>query len=809
MHPPKDPLSRRKSGPKRSIPNSSGETSTQAYPTFTMDSKPTDAEQVPTRRKMKNPFKIHKDDDYMCNILGWKPHWLQICNNMKVFMFCYVCVGIFRGMYHSYFSSMLPSIEKRFGFTSTSVGTIKSMSDVSHLIAALFVGHYGGVGHRPRWMAVGSLLVGLGLLLMASPELFFPAEGSASMTAMMYASADSNENLCNAKRNTTSANTDADSENCAKTNNDHINPMIVLGAAEFIIGLGSTASMILGLPFVDDNVKTKNSPLYFAMSFSGFIFGPLIGISVAAYFNTVYFNFSKPDFRPTDPRWISAWYMGFIISGLGVCFFSFTLSCFPARMKMRSKKDKVMTVESVSKPVEDDTAVSKEEEASRAFPPPPMVRSNSVKPVPKRVELKDLPKNIKRLLRNRAYLIKLCAQLLGSFVLAGYMSFAQKFLKEQYQLPQSVTNTAGGIPPIFLGFLGILLGSFLIRRFKFSPKQVCYMMAASSLIGSICYFSVIGMGCEKEDVLGIDDVANPYNTTGDQTCHVQRDCNCVDFSFAPICNTVTKKSYLSACYAGCKTARRNPHAREKEYMGCSCAWNGFSRNSSHFMANHTNLAHSHLNDTRPPRVVSGLCKKDCLGSFIKYVVAISIAKFCMGFPLSGILMLQFRIVDVDLKSLANAVTTVVTSTLGLLPAPILVGKLIDSTCRLWAQNPCGTQGACWLYNADNFRWKLHASVGVVRIVTMILELLLAYQVRNITFDREGDAKRAAGGPPQSESSASVSVATSSISLTMADNSSDSGISDEQEQDQEQDPATAIHDAHQKSMLVSPSGEMPT
>ena len=117
----------------------------------------------------------------------------------------------------------------------------------------------------------------------------------------------------------------------------------------------------------------------------------------------------------------------------------------------------------------------------------------------------------------------------------GYMSFAQKFLKEQYHLPQSVTNTAGGmnvklnnhqnsnsfrhhlhflllgIPPIFLGFVGILLGAALIRRFKFSPSQVCCMMAFSSLVGAVCYFSVIGMGCETEYIHGIDDVANPYN----------------------------------------------------------------------------------------------------------------------------------------------------------------------------------------------------------------------------------------------------------------------------------------------------------
>ena len=34
------------------------------------------------------------------------------------------------GISFSYFSAMLPSIEKRFGFSSQSIGTVKAMSDV-------------------------------------------------------------------------------------------------------------------------------------------------------------------------------------------------------------------------------------------------------------------------------------------------------------------------------------------------------------------------------------------------------------------------------------------------------------------------------------------------------------------------------------------------------------------------------------------------------------------------------------------------------------------------------------------------------
>ncbi|GAV00153.1 hypothetical protein RvY_11041 [Ramazzottius varieornatus] len=100
----------------------------------------------------------------------------------------------------------------------------------------------------------------------------------------------------------------------------------------------------------------------------------------------------------------------------------------------------------------------------------------------------------------------------------------------------------------------------------------------------------------------------------------------------------------------------------------------------------------------------------------------------MGIPLSGILMLQFRIVETHEKSMDNAVTTVVTSGLGMLPAPIVAGKLIDGACLLWQRSPCGHHGACWIYDMDLFRFRLHALVGLARFVSVLRELAVSNHV---------------------------------------------------------------------------------
>ncbi|XP_055338452.1 solute carrier organic anion transporter family member 2A1-like [Paramacrobiotus metropolitanus] len=669
--------------------------------------------------RIPNPLAIPEDDDYQCGMFGCKPQWLQLCNNIKIFLLAYVCLGIFKGMMHSYFGAVLPSIEKRFGFSSQSIGTVKSMNDISHILTALIIGHFGGAGHRPRWIAMGSFVVGLGFLVMAAPEILFPVTQHSLVSATILRPSDEDKYCAVDSGNASSGRNRT--YNCGKgeqhsqSTSDHNGALIVLGVAEFLIGLGSTTTMVLGMPFVDDNVKASNAPLYYAISFCGHIFGPLLGLGFGAIFNSIFFNFSKPDFRSTDPRWISAWYLGFIISGLGTCTFALMIGCFPSAIPEKQKKG------DYSKPGRDLKAVKSEEPSARRRQQTP-------------VTIADLPKNLLRLAKNTTYIIKLCSQLISGFVLSGFMQFAQKFMKEQYQLPQATVNLQGGMPPIFAGFVGTLLGGFIVKRFNLQPRHVCYMMAATAVIGSSCYFAALALGCDRAPIMGIDDVPNPYNLTNTNLCAVDQECNCGAFKFDPVCDWSTRTTIVNSCVAGCKASQKANMT--KYYFECSCVGN-----TSNFYVNTTNHLHNskyrqgkghHLSPVR-----SGVCPVKC-PNFVIYVVLMSIAKLAMGIPMAGMLALQFRIVDYDLKSLANAVSSLLMALFGFLPAPIIVGRLIDSACRLWQVDSCGNRGACWIYKADEFRWKLHVAVGTCRLINMIFDLIVAYRVRNMTFDRDKD-----------------------------------------------------------------------
>ena len=51
------------------------------------------------------------------------------------------------------------------------------------------------------------------------------------------------------------------------------------------------------------------------------------------------FSLSETDITPRDPRWIGAWWLGFLIFGVISIFPALPLFCFPQRYKPKDKDD--------------------------------------------------------------------------------------------------------------------------------------------------------------------------------------------------------------------------------------------------------------------------------------------------------------------------------------------------------------------------------------------------------------------------------------------------------------------------------------
>lgn len=57
---------------------------------------------------------------------------------------------------------------------------------------------------------------------------------------------------------------------------------------------------------------------------------------------------------------------------------------------------------------------------------------------------------------------------------------------------------------------------------------------------------------------------------------------------------------------------------------------------------------------------------------------------------------------------------------GYIPAPILFGNLIDSTCLLW-KSTCGEKGGrCLIYDIESFRYKYIGLGATIKLIAMAI-----------------------------------------------------------------------------------------
>ena len=71
-------------------------------------------------------------------------------------------------------SSVVTSLQRQYGFSSTAMGVLLSLSDAVTCVLAIFVGHYGTRFNKARVSAIGFVASAVGVLLFALPYFISP-----------------------------------------------------------------------------------------------------------------------------------------------------------------------------------------------------------------------------------------------------------------------------------------------------------------------------------------------------------------------------------------------------------------------------------------------------------------------------------------------------------------------------------------------------------------------------------------------------------------------------------------------------------
>ena len=302
---------------------------------------------------------------------------------------------------------IISTVETRYRFTSTAAALMTSSFDFTVVLSIVFISYFGGKSHKPRWLGISFIILGIGALVFASPQFLFGRYEAGSTVSEF-----SNEE-CNEALNATS--------DCSPANSAAYAFLII---GQIIMGIGSAPLYTVATAYLDEIVHPKYVSLHVGAYLLPTIIGPVIGFGLASGSLSVYVDpWIDTHLEEGDPLWVGAWWLGYIIIGVLSILFSIPFLMYPKWLP--------------------DSYLVREERAKEMAKIYPQKYANEDNLT---IIVKLFPLQIKRLLMNPSFMF-------GSFALAviflvkeGVVTFGPKYVEVQFGVTASVAGIiAGGI----------------------------------------------------------------------------------------------------------------------------------------------------------------------------------------------------------------------------------------------------------------------------------------------------------------------------------------------------------------------------
>uniref|UniRef100_A0A8C9SFM8 Solute carrier organic anion transporter family member n=1 Tax=Scleropages formosus TaxID=113540 RepID=A0A8C9SFM8_SCLFO len=602
-------------------------------------------------------------------------------SSIKIFLVSECALMLAQGTVGAYLVSVLTTLERRFNLQSADVGVIASSFEIGNLALILFVSYFGAKAHRPRLIGCGGIVMALGALLSALPEFLthqYQYEAGESWRT------EEGRDVCSNASRPEGRDSIFICGNRANTNMMYL----LLIGAQVLLGIGATPVQPLGVSYIDDHVRRKDSSLYLGILFSTLVFGPACGFILGSlctkvYVDAVFIDNSKLDITPDDPRWIGAWWGGFLLCGALLFFSALFMFGFPQSLAERDggsgcESEQAMLPKTLSQDYE------------RPKPSNGVLRHHEPNGGSSCCQqLRVIPKVTKHLLSNPVFTCIILAACMEIAVVAGFAAFLGKYLEQQFNLTTSSANQLLGMTAIPCACLGIFLGGLLVKKLNLSALGAIRMAMLVNLVSTACYVSFLFLGCDTGPVAGVTVAyGNETLQTGQRPeAACMSSCNCYTSAISPVCGS-DGVTYLSACFAGCT----------RNLTGCACM-----------------SSESHTGTASPGKCPSPGCQE----AFLIFLCVMCACSMIGAMAQTPSVIILIRTVSPELKSYALGVLFLLLRLLGFIPPPLIFGAGIDSTCLFWS-TVCGDRGACMLYDNVTYR-HLYVSIAIaLKSVAFIL-----------------------------------------------------------------------------------------
>ncbi|BES92605.1 Organic anion [Nesidiocoris tenuis] len=657
-----------------------------------------------------------------CGILACRPFLIQGCANIKVFVLLLsFLVTLQQALSSGYINSVITTIEKRFEIPSSLSGLVASSYEIGNVITVIFVSYLGSRRHIPVWIGIGAVIMGIGSLIFMIPH--FVAEPHMSNVAVNT----SQDNICKTVSvqpqdmglGRLSSGLSAPSlgvgpnqlrENCIQGTPSTAGPVMLFLLAQLLLGCGGSPLFTLGTTYIDDHVKSENASMYIGCMYSMAAFGPVLGFLLGAYllsFHMDALSTQQIDIDPGDRMWVGMWWGGFLICGLLLIIVAIPFFSFPKVLTREKEKIRLMEKAAAAAPkVATDSQ-------------PQVVAVSEKKDSAYGKDVKDIPRSMWRLVCNPIYVVTCLGACMELVIVSGFVVFLPKYLETQFSLGKSQASVFTGSIAIPGACIGIFMGGCLLKRLELRPKGAVQFVLVSNTLCLACYTLLFFLGCDNVKMAGTtipytnSTRGEPFQVNLTAACNFGCECHTTDVE--PVCGN-NGLTYFSPCHAGCTAL-----SSRSNYTNCACIHGKVSNLSLLEFAEVTVV----------PVATAGPCNSACHTIF-PFLILLFFMTFIVAITQMPLLMIVLRSVNEEERSFALGMQFVIFRLFGYIPAPILFGNLIDSTCLFW-KSTCGEKGGrCLLYDIEQFRYKYVGLCAGIKLLALSLFLVDWWLVRRRT-----------------------------------------------------------------------------